>query len=1038
MVRFLIERPIAVFMAFTALFILGIITYVNIPVSLLPNIPIPEITVQVSGNNTSARELENSVVVPIRQQLLQVSKIRDLKTETRDGSASIKLSFKYGADIDLAFIEVNEKIDMAMNYIPRTIDRPRVIKASATDIPVFELNLTLKEDVAYGAYNSSAFMSLSELAESVIRRRIEQLPEISMVDITGLVKKQVAIIPDVKMMEIADISLSDIGNSLNDNNVEPGSMAVKDGYYEYNISFSSLLRTVTDVENIYIKKNNRIYQLKDLAQVKEVPIQEKGSSYFNGKRAIILDIIKQPDENMSTMQKELDKVVTDLQELYPEVEFNISQSQTELLDYTISNLQENLLLAFIFVCLVSVFFLNDIRSPFIIGFSVFISLVVALLFFYLFKISMNVVSLTGLILALGMMIDNSIIVTDNIGQYRRKGLLLDDACVSGTSEVIAPMLSSVMTTIAVFMPLIFLSGIAGAIFFDQAASVAIGLIVSYIVGIMLVPVVYKSIYSVRPLGVHAFVRKLFSRAGKSSDFNSDESLPKRIYHAGTDWIFRHKLMTSIVMLAVFPLCFLLLKVIPKEKMPDISQNELVLSIEWNENINLDENKSRTSNFLQALQGDVIESSALIGAQQFLLNKEREKSVRESEVYLKVPATEDVPTVKQKSQNYFKKNHPDAIVTFAPPGTIFEKIFTTNEPDVTLEFYTKVSNKVVSSTEVIGIGNQLQQITGIAPSVESFQKQLNIHVDREKLLLYNVSFSDLLNTLRSSLKENELTVLRSYQQYLPIVIGSNEENLYKVLKNTMISTQGGNNGEAAQLLALNTFVTTTVSDDLTTIVAGRNGEYIPYNFYDVDNPEKLVSEVREKQNSFARWDVNLSGSFFSNREMLFELMVILLISIMLMYFILAAQFESFVQPLIVLLEIPIDIAAALGLLLLLGHSLNLMSAIGIIVTCGIIINDSILKVDIMNQLRKTGMPLMEAIHEAGRRRLNAILMTSLTSIVCMAPLLFSSDMGSELEKPLAIATIGGMVIGTPVSVFVVPLVYWWIYRKQEKKELEKHT
>lgn len=167
-------------------------------------------------------------------------------------------------------------------------------------------------------------------------------------------------------------------------------------------------------------------------------------------------------------------------------------------------------------------------------------------------------------------------------------------------------------------------------------------------------------------------------------------------------------------------------------------------------------------------------------------------------------------------------------------------------------------------------------------------------------------------------------------------------------------------------------------------------------------------------------------------MLGELAIILFISIMLMYFILTAQFESFVQPLIVLLEIPIDIAAALGLLILWGHSLNLMSAIGIVVTCGVIINDSILKVDIMNQLRRQGMDLMEAIHEAGRRRLNAILMTSLTSIVCMLPLLFSSDMGSELEKPLAIATIGGMLIGTPISLFVVPLAYWFIYRNKNNK------
>lgn len=1019
-------------MAFTALFILGIITYVNIPVSLLPNIPIPEITVQVSSSNTSARELENSVVAPIRQQLLQVNKISDLRTETRDGSAILKLNFKFGADIDLAFIEVNEKIDMAMNRIPRSIDRPRVIKASATDIPVFELNLTLKEDTPYERHNSQAFLNLSELTESVIRRRIEQLPEISMVDMTGIVKKQISITPDYKLLELAGINLTDIENSLNNNNVEPGNMTIKDGYYEYNINFSSLLRTVEDVENIYIRKNKRIYQLKNFAKIKEIAIQEDGLAYFNGKRAIILDIIKQPDENMSDMQEELDKVVAQLRNLYPDVEFSISQSQTELLDYTISNLQENLILAFIFVCLISVFFLNDIRSPFIIGFSVFVSLIIALLFFYLSDISLNVVSLTGLILALGMMIDNSIIVTDNIGQYRRKGLFLDDACVKGTNEVIAPMLSSVMTTIAVFMPLVFLSGIAGAIFFDQAASVAIGLIVSYIVGIMFVPVAYKVIYSVKPLGIHSFIKKTFGKAGNSADFNSDESLPKRIYHAGTDWIFKHKLITSIVMLAVIPLCFILMKVIPKEKMPNISQNELVVSIEWNENINLDENKNRTNNLVRAIQSDIIESSSLIGGQQFLLNKDREKSVSESEVYLKMPTTEDIPQIKQRIQDYFDKNHSPAIITFAPPGTIFEKIFTTNEPDVALEFYSKTQHKATNSAEVVRMGSRLQKITQQIPSVEPFQKQLNIHIDREKLLLYNVSYNELMNTLRSNLKENRITVLGSYQQYMPIVIGSNEENLDKVLRNATINTQIADNNGLTQSLPLSTFVTTTISDDLKSIVSGRNGEYIPYNFYNVDNPEKLIKNVRDNQNDFPNWDINFSGSFFSNREMLGELLIILLISIMLMYFILAAQFESFIQPFIVLLEIPIDIAAALGLLIVLGHSLNLMSAIGIIVTCGIIINDSILKVDIMNQLRKTGMPLMEAIHEAGRRRLNAILMTSLTSIVCMAPLLFSNDMGSELEKPLAIATIGGMVIGTPVSVFVVPLVYWWIYRKKEKK------
>ncbi|MDR0542479.1 MAG: efflux RND transporter permease subunit, partial [Dysgonamonadaceae bacterium] len=243
---------------------------------------------------------------------------------------------------------------------------------------------------------------------------------------------------------------------------------------------------------------------------------------------------------------------------------------------------------------------------------------------------------------------------------------------------------------------------------------------------------------------------------------------------------------------------------------------------------------------------------------------------------------------------------------------------------------------------------------------------------------------------------------------------------------MVYSLPGDNGQRDRI-PLSTFVSTTPSEDLKTIVAGKNGEYIPMEFYDTRQPENIIRAARQTANESKLWDVDFSGTFFSNQKMINELTVILLISILLMYFILAAQFESFVQPLLVLLELPIDITASLALLIALGHSLNLMSAIGIVISCGIIINDSILKVDVMNQLRREGYPLMDAIHEAGRRRLKAIVMTSLTSVVCMAPLLFSHDMGSELEKPLAIATIGGMVIGTLVSLFVVPLAYWGIYR-----------
>ena len=626
MIKFLLQRPIAVLMAFTACFIVGLVTYFTIPVSLLPDIAIPEITVQVSGQNTSARELENTVVKTIRQQLMQVASLRDIHSETRDGAAIIRLNFDFGTNTDLAFIEVNEKIDAAMNYLPREVERPRVIKASATDIPVFCLNLTLKSDSAYSEINEGSFLDLCQFAETVIKRRIEQLPEVAMVDVTGILKRQLQIVPDMKLLKMSEITLDDLEAALTSNNIEPGSMTVRDGYYEYNIKFSTLLRTPEDVENIYIRKNNHIFQLKDLARISVVPEKETGASLSNGKRAVTLAVIKQADENMDNMKEALAEVTDYFASVYPDIDFSVSRNQTELLDYTISNLKQNLSLGFLFICIVAILFLGDIKSPAVIGLSMVVSLIISFLFFYLCKMSLNIISISGLILALGMMIDSSIIVTENITQYRTRGDSLEEACNKGTTEVITPMLSSTFTTIAVFVPLVFMSGIAGAIFFDQAFAVTVGLMVSYFTGIMLLPVLYKLVYSIPDIKHKGFNMRI-------NNLVKEHTLD-RFYDTGVDFVFRHKTASLIFIAITLPLCAFLFYEIPKSRMPEIDQNELIAHVEWNENIHIDENQSRVSQLFASIDNQVQEHTAYVGQQQFLLNRDREMSVSESELYFK--------------------------------------------------------------------------------------------------------------------------------------------------------------------------------------------------------------------------------------------------------------------------------------------------------------------------------------------------------------------------------------------------------------------
>jgi multidrug efflux pump subunit AcrB len=1021
MVKFLIQRPIAVLMAFLAIVIIGLITYFTLPVSLLPDIPIPDITVQVSMPNGSAREVENTVVTTLRRQLMQVTRLRDIKSETRDESAQVNLRFDYGTNINLAFIEVNEKIDAAMNYMPRDLERPRVIKASATDIPVFYLNLTLRDDAKYGTTDMEPFLAMSEFAETVIKRRIEQLPEVTMVDATGIVSKEVRILPDMDRLEIAGITLTDIETAIRNNNIEAGSMIIRDGYYEYNVKFSSLLRTAADIENIYLRRAERIYRIRDLCSVSIVPGEERGFSLVNGKRAVTLAIIKQSTENMEDLKTALNSTVEHFRRLYPDIDFTVNRNQTELLDYTISNLKQNFLLGFILICIVTFVFLGDAKAPAIIGISMIVSLVICFQFFYFFGKSLNIISLSGLILALGMMIDNAIIITENISQYRERQFSLENACVAGTAEVITPVLSSTLTTIAVFLPLIFMSGIAGAIFVDEAFAVSVGLLVSYFTGVMLMPVLYKLFYGKQ------FTRRDYGRRIRRYQERGNRML-YRWYDRLIGFTFAHKPLNVAIIIAVFPLCVILFNVLPKTGMPAVDQVELLTHVDWGENIHLDENRARIERICRSIDSLTLEHSAYIGRQQFILDNDRRMQTSESELYVKAASARMAGRTQELVYSLIKNSWPLATVSFAPPETVFEKVFVTGDAALVTELYYGNRQETPPAGEIRDIARRLDELSGERSEGVTFEKEISLVVDREKLLLYNVSYTAIEQILRTAFNSNQVTTLRSYQQYLPILIAGEAQTIDEIIRRTLVRTGSqATEEEEERQVPLSAFVTAVPTEGLKTIVAGRNGEYIPVAYAHVEDAPALMERTRTEISSRKAWDVNFSGSYFSNRRMLGELILILAISILLMYFILAAQFESFLQPLIVLLEIPIDVSVALVSLWIFGHTLNLMSAIGIVVTCGIIINDSILKIDMINELRRQGTPLMEAIHTAGHRRLRAILMTSLTTVAGIIPMMFAGDLGSELQKPLAVAMISSMIVGTLVSLYIIPLVYWWIYR-----------
>ncbi|MGI6323064.1 MAG: efflux RND transporter permease subunit [Bacteroidales bacterium] len=1013
MVKFLITRPVAVIMTFLALIMLGIVASGRLPVSLMPDIDIPEITVAVSRPDVSAREMENTVVSIIRRNLLQVQGIDNIESESRNGSALIRLSFRFGNDIDLAFMEVNEKIDGAMNNLPRDLERPRIIKASATDIPVFLLNITLADKNA----GDEKFIELSEFAETVIKKRIEQLPEIGMADITGQIKREIFITPDENKMLSLGITDDDIAEAVRLNNINIGSILVKDGKYLYNLEFSSYLKEVDDVRDIYLKSGDRILQIRDIADVGIRQERPRGAYYSNGTRAVSLAIIKESSAKMADLEAKMGEMIDIFRKEYPQMEFEISQDQTRLLDYSISNLKESLLAGGFLAFLLMFFFLKDGKSPMIIGFSIPATLVISLLFFYLTGLSINIISLAGLILGIGMMIDNSIVVIENITQWIDRGLSLVDACVKGTNEVITPLISSVLVTCAVFIPLIFLSGIAGALFYDQAIAIVIGQGVSLFVGITLLPTIYYLLYRNGKTGLLTkFVRKIGLKGIEEK------------YEKGMDFFFRYRTMTMISFGLTILVMIWFFITMEKERFPAVRQDELVISLDWNENITLDENLKRIRELIETNGSLIVQTNSFIGEQQFLFIRDYEQSYTEAKVYIKAKDYASTADIEKNCYEYIRDNYPGALVSIGAQQNIFEKIFEASEEQLVAEVSLMREKEVPPVDQMTAIVREMRNKwpdAGI--SMPPLEDKIRLKIDPDRLLLYDVEPTTLYNTLKASLNQYNIGELRASYELLPIVLSDREKQISEIVSSGFVQNAG------RQLIPVKELVNVQRTYDYKTIKGGMNGEYVPVSLnIHTNKPSEVTSEIRNIVMADPNLSASFSGTLISGQRLFQELGIVLVVALLLLYFILAAQFESLTQPLIVLLEIPIDIAGALLLVKLWGGTINIITMIGLIVMSGVIINDSILKVDTINNLRAEGMGLKEAIYTGGSRRLKPIIMVAMASILSTAPILFSHGMGSELQRPMALALMGGMSLGTVVSLFFIPLAYWYIYRGSEKQ------
>lgn len=609
MIKKLITRPIAVTMSVIAIMVMSLVAMGYLPVSLMPAINIPQITVQVAAPGMSVREIDNVLLKPLKNQLSQVAGLKNITAEARADIGTIYMDFEPDCNIDIVFIDVNEKMDRAITSLPKDVERPKVIKASVTDIPAFYLNLSLKNGIPgkEGELREAGieFSELGQFARDVISKRIEQLPQTAMVDISGVVTPELLCIPNYAKLTSMGADISLLEQAINNNNVSLGALSIKDGQYRYSIHFDARIISKEDIENIYIKHDGRIYQFKELCEIVQRPAKRSGLVRSKGDPAISMAIIKQNDAKMEDLQQSIATLIDDLEKEHPNIRFELTRDQTKLLTYSIDNLGSNLLVGGILAALVIFLFMKDLRSPMLIVVTIPLSLVITLLAFHLLGISLNIISLSGLVLGTGMIVDNSIIVIDNISQKWRSGMKLDDSIAEAVSEVFTPMLSSVLTTCSVFLPLIFLSGTAGALFYDQAMAVTIALFASLLVAVLVLPVYFYLMYKkLSPYTENRFIDRIFT-------FNY-----YRPYEKTLKWTLRHGKLTIICFIALIPITYFIYQMVEKSRLPHISHDDTIMTVDWNSGISLEENDLRVHRLLSQVDSLTEQTTSMVGCSSF--------------------------------------------------------------------------------------------------------------------------------------------------------------------------------------------------------------------------------------------------------------------------------------------------------------------------------------------------------------------------------------------------------------------------------------
>ncbi len=1003
-----IKRPVLSTVFILIILLFGVIGYSYLGVREYPSVDNPIITVDVSYPGANADIIENQITEPLEQNINGIPGIRSLTSSSSQGSCRVTVEFELEVDLETAANDVRDKVSRAQRYLPRDCDPPTVSKADADASPIIQISVLSEK---------RSLLELSEIAELTIKEQLQTIPNVSAVDIWGIKRYSMRLWLDPVKMAGYGITPMDVKAAIDKENVELPSGSIEGNKVELTIRTLGLMKTPEEFNNLIIKENEyNIVRFKDIGMAELGPEDQRSILKRNGVPMVGVVIIPQPGANQIDISDEVKIRLAQMKKDLPEdISLDTTFDNTKFVRASIAEVEETVYIAFLLVVLIIFLFLRDWRVTLVPCVVIPVSLIGAFFIMYISGFSINVLSMLAVVLSVGLVVDDAIVVAENIYSRIEKGMTPQEAGIEGSKEIFFAVISTTITLVAVFFPIVFLQGMSGRLFREFSIVVSGSVLISAFVALTFTPMLAS--------------KMLKKREEQGWFYNKTEPFfagMNKLYSRSLDYFLRHRWVTFPIMIVTITAIILLWTHIPAEMAPLEDRSQITINTQAQEGSTYEFYRDYTEKI-----SDIADETAperdinvtMVRSNRSFVRlmlpdiKDRERSQMEiADELSKAVRNQTEARAFVQQQSTFGGRRASMPIQYVLQAPNLEKL---------QEYIPKFMQKVYESPKF-----EMSDV-----NLKFTKPETRIQIDRDKAALLGVSTRDIGQTLQYALSGQRMGYfyMNGKQYQILAEINRQQRNTPVDLKSIFLKSADGemiqldnlvelSEGVAPpQLYRYNRFNSATVSSGLAEGVTIGEG---------LEEMDRIAKETLDETFRTA-----LSGDSKEFRESSSSLFFAFGLALILIFLILSAQFESFKDPLIIMLSVPLAIAGALIFMSFSGVTMNIFSQIGIIMLIGLVAKNGILIVEFANQRQESGIDKDEAIRGASEQRLRPILMTSFCTVLGLLPLAFAGGEGANGRIAMGIAVIGGMLVSTLLTMYVVPAMYSYISTNR-KKEVKK--